>query len=229
MKSSKLIEIFKDGNIVIPIYLLKNYKKMKLELDEFVFLMYLYQKGNHIVFDPNRFGEDLNLELTDIMTLTGNLTDKGFLNVEVLKNEKGFMEEIVVLDAFFEKLKMYMIDEINQNESKEIENSTIYEVIEKEFGRTLSSMEYEIIRAWLEHNFSEELIKEAVREAVLNGVSNLKYIDKILFEWSKKGIKTAKDVEENRKKRNASMEKNKEEDSEIDLGAIDWDWFDEDE
>ena len=27
MKSSKLIEIFKNGNMVIPLYLLKNYKK----------------------------------------------------------------------------------------------------------------------------------------------------------------------------------------------------------
>ena len=120
------------------------------------------------------------MDLTDIMNLTSSLTDKGFMSVEVLKNDKGIMEEKVILDNFYNKLKMYMIDEINQNESKEIENSSIYELIEKEFGRTLSSIEYEIIKAWLENNFSEELIKEAVKEAVLNGVSNLKYIDKIL-------------------------------------------------
>ena len=230
MKNTKLIEVLKDGNIVIPIYLLKNYKELKLELDEFIFLMYLYNKGNHFLFDPNHFGEDLQLSLTDVMTLTGNLTDKGFISIEVLKNDKGFMEEIVLLDKFYDKLKMFIIGEVNQSESKEIENSSIYEVIEKEFGRTLSAMEYEIIRAWLESNFSEELIKEAVKEAVMNGVSNLRYIDKILFEWGKKGIKTAKDVEENRKKRNASTGKNKEEeDSNIDLGLVDWNWFDEED
>jgi len=229
MKSSKLIEIFKDGNIVIPMYLLKNYKTFKLDLEEFIFLIYLYNHGNYFLFDPNLFADQLHKDLTEVMDLTGRLTDKGFMKVEVIKNDKGFMEEMVILDDFYNKLKLYMIDEMNQSEEKEIEDSSIYEMIEKEFGRTLSSIEYEIIKAWLENNFSEELIKEAVKEAVLNGVSNLKYIDKILYEWSKKGIKTVKDVENHRKKRNAAIEKNKEADSDIDLGIMDWDWFDEDE
>ena len=40
MKSSKLIEMYQDGNIVIPIYMLKNYKKLNLEkfISEFSFL-----------------------------------------------------------------------------------------------------------------------------------------------------------------------------------------------
>ena len=32
MKSSKLIEIFKNGNMVIPIYLLKHYKKFNINM-----------------------------------------------------------------------------------------------------------------------------------------------------------------------------------------------------
>ena len=229
MKSSKLIELVKDGNMVVPMYLLKNYKLLNLELNEFVFLMYLYNLGNRFVFDPNRFASDLNLDLEEIMNLVSCLTDKGFISVEVLKNDKGVMEELVIMDNFYNKLKLFVIDDINKTESKELENSSIYELIEKEFGRTLSSIEYEIIKAWLESNFSEELIKEAVKEAVLNGVSNLKYIDKILYEWGKKGIKTVKDVEEQRRKRNAALEKNKDSDSNIDIDIMDWDWFDEDE
>ena len=52
MNNSKLIEIFSSGNLSIPIFLLKNYKKMNLELSEFVFLMYLYSMGNKSVFNP---------------------------------------------------------------------------------------------------------------------------------------------------------------------------------
>jgi len=44
------------------------------------------------------------------------------------------------------------------------------------------------------------LIKEALKEAVLNGVNNLKYIDKILYEWCKKGYKKAQDVHKKTKK-----------------------------
>ena len=227
MKSSKLIEIFKDGNVVVPMYLLKNYKDLKLELSEFVYLMYLYNQGDKFLFNPQLFADNLNMDLAEVMDFTSKLSDKGFISIDVSKNEKGFMEEVVSLENFYNKLKLHVIDEINQNEVKEIDNSTIYEMIEKEFGRTLSAIEYEIIRGWLESNFSEDIIKEAVKEAVLNGVSNLKYIDKILFEWDKKGIKTVKDVEELRKKRRNNI-KNKELDGDVDLDIID-DWLDEDE
>ena len=226
MKSSRLIEIFRDGNLVVPIYLLKNYKDLKLELNEFIYLMYLYNRGDNLLFDPNTFAKELNMDLTEIMELTSKLTEKGFISVEVSKNEKGFMEEVVILDNFYNKLKLYLLDDLNKEEEKAKDNTDIFEVIEKEFGRTLSSMEYEIIKAWRDSNISDELITEALREAVLNGVNNLKYIDKILYEWGKKGIMTAKDVEDNRKKRRAQMEKNKDTDSDVDLGVLDG-WLDD--
>ena len=76
MKSSKIIDILKEGNIVIPSYLLKNYKKLKLELNEFIFLMYLYNKGNNTVFDPVKFSNDLGIELEKTLEHVSNLNDK---------------------------------------------------------------------------------------------------------------------------------------------------------
>lgn len=221
MKSSKLIEIFKNGNIVIPLFLYKNLNKLKLNLDEFMFLMYLYNLGDKFLFNPNKFSDDLGMNLTDIMNYISILTDKGFIRVEVLKNEKNLMEEVILLEDFFNKLALITIDEVN-NQTDSV-NSNIFEIIEKEFGRTLSPIEYEIIKAWLDNNMNEDLIKEAIKEATFNGVSNLRYIDKILYEWGKLGIKTVQDVENNRKKRNVSKEK----DSDIDLESLDWNWFDE--
>ena len=86
-------------------------------------------------------------------------------------------------------------------------------------------MEVEIIKAWLENNISEELIREALKEATFNGVSNLRYIDKILYEWGRKNIKTVEDVEKTRKKYS------KKEDKEIDIDTeiFDWNWLDEEE
>ncbi len=225
MKSSKLIEIFKNGNIVLPLYLLKNYKKLKLELNEFVFLMYLYDLGNKSLFNPNRFCEDLNLELMEVMNLVGELTDKGFIKVDVIKNEKGIMEELVILDGFFDKLSLIALEDVNKEDKVDVENSNIFELIEKEFGRTLSSMEYEIIKAWLEQGFSEELIKEVLKEAVFSGVSNLRYMDTILYEWNKNGITSASDVEKHRKKKNVQKEK----ETDIDLDIVEWSWFDDED
>lgn len=224
MKSAKLIDIFKQGHVVIPLFMLQHYKDLKLEVGEFLFLMYLYNLGNKFIFDPSKFASDLNLDIKDVMNYIGTLSDKHFIRVEVMKNEKGLMEEMVLMDDFYSKLSLITMGEVNSVSSAD--NSNIYEVIEKEFGRTLSPMEYEIIRAWLDNDMSEELIQEAIKEATYNGVSNLRYIDKILYEWSKLGIKTAKDVSDNRKKRAKAKE---EASSDVDMDIMDWDWFDDDE
>lgn len=224
MKSSKLIEMFKQGNMVIPIYFLQHYKEFKLNMEEFVFLMYLYNLGNKFLFDPGKFSDELNLELAEIMNFISILTDKHLIRVEVLKNEKGLMEELVILDEFYNKLSLIAIDEVNSVSNSE--NSNIFEIIEKEFGRTLSPIEYEIIKAWLDNGMGEELIKEAIKEATLNNVSNLRYIDKILYEWGKAGIKTAADVEKNKKKRKDIQAQQVEN---IDMDIVDWNWFDDDE
>lgn len=224
MKSAKLIDIFKQGHIVIPLFMLQHYKELKLEIGEFLFLMYLYNLGNKFIFDPSKFADDLNLDIKDIMNYIGTLSEKHFIRVEVMKNDKGLMEEMVLMDDFYSKLSLITMDEVNNVSSAD--SSNIYEVIEKEFGRTLSPMEYEIIRAWLDNDMSEELIQEAIKEATYNGVSNLRYIDKILYEWSKLGIKTAKDVSDNKKKRAKAKEETS---SDVDMDIMDWDWFDDDD
>ena len=229
MNSSNLIDIFKKGDIVIPTFFLKNYKSMGLELDEFIFLMYLKSNSNSMTFDPEKISEDFGLELMEIMQIVGNLTEKDFISVEAKKNDKGYMEDVILLDGFYNKVKLLLVKEISNKKSEDVNNSSIYEYIEKEFARTLSSIEYEIIRAWLENNISEELIKEAVKEAVFNGVSNLKYIDKILYEWDKNGIKTVEDVENNRKKRQSMKDKSNINDNNLDMDLMEWNWFDDDE
>lgn len=225
--NKSLCKVFSDGNISIPIYFIKNYKKFNLGLDEFLFLMYLYNLGDNVLFNPGEFSDKLNVNLTEIMNYVGSLTDKGLIRVEVIKNDKGYMEEMIILDDFYNKLSLVIMDDVNESKS-DSSKSDVFEIIEKEFGRTLSPIEIEIIRTWLDNNFSEDLIKEALKEATFNGVSNLRYIDKILYEWAKSGINTVEAVEEKRKKRKAST-KSIDKDSDIDLDTIEWNWFDEDE
>ncbi|MCI8346889.1 MAG: DnaD domain protein [Bacilli bacterium] len=224
MNGNKIVDIFKSGNIVIPVYLLKNYKKLNIKLEEFIFLMYLYNKGNNQVFNPSLFSVEIGSDLETVMSMVSTLADKNYIKVEVRKNDKGLMEDVVNLEDFYSKLSLLVMDEVTKEDSK---NSSVFDMIEKEFGRTLSPIEYEIIKAWLDSHISEELIKEALKEATFNGVSNLRYIDKILYEWGKKGIKTKEDVLENKKQRNSKIQTR--DNKKIDLDIMDWDWFDDEE
>lgn len=219
----KLIELYKCGNMTIPLYILKNREKLKLELDEFIFLMYLYNKGNNIIFNPGEIGSDIGISLEKVMIYISNLTEKKYIRVKSVKNDKDIIEDKICLDDFYQRLSLMMVgDAVKSND--EIDSS-IFSFIEKEFGRTLSPVEVEIIKSWLENGYTEELVKEAVKEAVFSGVSNLRYIDKILYEWQKKGIKNRQGVEKNRE---AVRKKEKEEKVEEEI--FDYNWFeDEDE
>lgn len=219
MKNKKVIDILKSKNIVIPLYLYKSYSKLNINLEEFIFLMYLYNQGEKIIFDPNTIEEDLGIDIKNVMSIISKLTDNKLINLEVIKNDKNIMEEYISLENFYQKISMLIIDELNNQE--EGEDSTIFQVIEEEFGRTLSPIEYEIVKAWIDSGISNELIKEALKEATFNGVSNLRYIDKILYEWNKKGIKNASDVEKNR-----SQYKEKKEEK---LEVFEYNWLEDDE
>ena len=202
MNKIKLNSLVQDGNIVIPLYIFKLYKKYNLGLDEFVILMYLYNK-NGCLFDPDMMSKDLNMDLMEVMGYVSVLTDKGFLTLDVNKSEKGVLEEKINLSNFYEKISMSLIDSFNTVEAGD---QSIYEIIELEFNRKLSPLECEVVKDWQDNNYSDELIKEALKEASINGVSNLRYIDKILFEWNKKGIKSKNDIKRNEKDNKEKVE-----------------------
>ena len=85
----------------------------------------------------------------------------------------------------------------------------LYQGFEKEFGRPLSPIELEMIGQWLNtDHYSPELIRLALREAVLNQAYSLKYIDRILLAWERKNITTKEQVAADQKKRKDSMIQN---------------------
>lgn len=221
MKSGKLTELLKKGSFVVPYYLFQLRDKFSLSLEEFIFIIYLTNLGDKIVFDPEKISKDLNMTIEDIMVISDSLSEKKYLSVDVIKNEKGIMEEYIILDLFYDKVTMLLMEDINQVDENVKVN--VYEKIEQEFGRPITSIEYEIIKSWLENGVSEELVLEALKEAVFNGVSNLRYIDKILYEWTKKGYKNKEDVENGRIKYREEKKK------ESKLELFEYDWFDDEE
>lgn len=212
MKTKNILDIMKTNNIVIPSYLLKTYKKLNLSEKELIFLSYLITFNDKVLFDINKFSISTSLSIPEIMELIDSLTSKNIITMVTDKKETGMIREYLDISSLYDKIIVMIL---NESETESKETSTIYDVIEKEFGRCLSPIEYETIKGWLDSNISEDLIKEALKEAILNGVNNLKYIDRILYEWNKKGYKKPSDVV---KKRQVKEEK-------IDL--FDYDWLDE--
>ena len=125
MKTSKLVEILKKGNFVVPLYLFQIRDKLKLDMEQFIFIIYLSNLGDKVLFDINRFSSDLNMDIKTIMIYIDNLTDMKYLSVDVLKNDKGVMEEYISLDLFYDKVTSFMIEGINQEKVSDEANMTI--------------------------------------------------------------------------------------------------------
>lgn len=72
---------------------------------------------------------------------------------------------------------------------------TIYDFLEQNFGRTLNGIEIEMIREWDDN----ELTRYAIKQAVLNGKYNVKYINTILVNYKNNSITTVQQAQEEEK------------------------------
>src|SRR5690606_35105272 len=96
-----------------------------------------------------------------------------------------------------EKVKRSSLQEVKDNEFQ----TSLYSVFEQEFGRPLSPLECETISSWTEQdNHSDEMIRLALKEAVISRKLNIRYIDAILFNWKKNGIHTIRDAQQHIRK-----------------------------
>lgn len=200
----KILEILGQKPIVIPRFLFNNYKDLNITEAELIILIFIIDNGNKILYNPEIFTNELGLDKYKVMELINNLMEKKIISLVVEKNSNNKMEEYISLDLFYDK----MLNKIKEVKEEEIDTTNVFSTFENEFGRTLSPMEYEIIKGWLNSKYSEEIIIEALKEATYNGVSNLRYIDKILFEWDKKGLKSKEDIIKDKSKyRDSKKEK----------------------
>lgn len=194
--NSKVINILKEKPIIIPKVLFKNYKKLNITEEELIVLIYIVNLGDRIVYNPSIITNDLDIDKYKVMQLLNNLSEKNLITIKVEKNEKGLSEEYIYLDTLYNKLFSIMLDE---KPAEKVINTDLFSLFETELGRTLSPMECEIIKEWISSNYTEELIKEALKEAIYNNVRSLKYIDRILYTWKTKGIATKEDIIKDKK------------------------------
>ncbi len=206
----KILSLMMNKPIVIPRIIFNNYKRLNITEEELIVLIFIIDLGNKIVYNPDIFVKELNIEKYKVMEILNNLSEKKIITISVEKNtSNNKREEYISLELLYSKI----LNLFKETKTKSIDTSDIFSVFEKEFGRTLSPMEYEIIKGWInDEKFSYEIIVEALKEATYNNVNSLSYIERILYDWSKKGIKTKEDVikdksnfRNNRKKTNKEI------------------------
>ena len=207
---NNIINLIKDKPLYIPRLLLNNYKSLGISDEELIIIIVIMNYWDKVIYDPELFAKDLNGDKRNIMKNIDSLCDKNILSLIIEKNNRKSYEYIS-LDSLYEKLLNIVID---KKEDEVIDNS-IFTIFENELGKLLSPMEIEKIKEWINSGNSTEMITLALKEAVLNGVNNLNYIDSILNSWNKKGYKNKSDILKEKENYRSKKEK-------IDIFDTDW-------
>lgn len=189
--------------------LLAYYPQLKITNSELILIIQLElfaQKGNK--FPSNeQMAANTNFSATEIASIIQQLIDKNDLTIDQVTDEKGRIGNYYNLDQLYSKLDNLLEKNVatpksgeeTTNTTSEIDNSPLNQLMrqfEIEFGRYLSPIEREEISAWLNvDHYDPEIIKLALREAVLSQAYSLKYVDRVLLNWQRHSLKTTSEVQ----------------------------------
>ncbi len=186
-----------QNQISIPTKLLTDFPSLGLNEQEVLLVLQLHRfsTAGNLFPTPTELSACLTIDEQECSLILRKLIQKGLLKIEQ-SNDKQVLSEVYSLEGLWTKLFAPP-----SKTEEEPETGTIFVLFEQEFGRPLSPFEIETINVWLdEDQLMPALIKAALRESVLMGKLNFKYIDRILREWNKKGIQTVEDAREASKK-----------------------------
>lgn len=153
------------------------------------------QAGNHFP-TPDEIGARMMCSQKSVTTMLQKLMQQGFIAIEQ-ETANDILTENISLQPLWDRL----LDCVDQEEyqekihsQKEMEGQ-VFQLFEQEFGRFLSPMEIETISMWMDQDgHTPAVIRMALKEAVISQKMSLRYVDRILFEWKKKNIKTSSEV-----------------------------------
>jgi DNA replication protein len=200
-----LMKWLQEGSIAIPKLLINNYKKIGLNELEMMVVLHVHtfiESGNTFP-TPDEIAEKMTITPVHCTDILRQLFQRGFLAIEQEGANSPVIMERYTLQPLWEKI-LYSLSNETMQEKKQIEEENqvhLYSTFEQEFGRPLSPFECDTLRMWEDQdNHSPLLIKAALREAVISGKLNFRYIDRILFEWKKNNIKTIEQAQQQGKK-----------------------------
>ena len=200
-KMNELYQTVFSDQLTVPKKLFVNYKQLSIDEQELVVILHIHRFSQEGLLFPTPFklAELMTIDEHKCSQLLRQLIQKDLLTIIEFQSENGIANERYSLEPLWEKLYQKQPEkEVNTDSSDQMMN--IFVLFEQEFGRALSPFEIETINIWLDQEIIEpSLIKAALRESVLMNKLNFRYIDRILSEWKRKGIRTVDQAREQSK------------------------------
>lgn len=136
-----------------------------------------------------------------LLIYTLSQLNKQFITPSLLMNYSSLSSKELdqILEHLLEKKWIYnqngtirlnhFVERLLEGKEEPKSHDNLIEIFEEQFGRPLTPMELDIIKEWVQHGFEEDMVLKALKEAVKSQVLTLRYIDGILNNWQRNGIK----------------------------------------
>ena len=224
--------LFFSGTVSIPRFLLDHYIEIGINEREMLLLIHLLAESNNLSEDNvDNIANKMGISHQEFVTVVQSLKKKKLLTINDIKNGSFVANRLDLsglIDQLFELWGIYQFQQMeasdnNKTDKKRTNNSSdkslskLTSLFESELGRPLTGLECENIEKWLTAAYSEELIIEALRRGVSAGVRSFRYLDGILREWEKKGIRTRLEVESEEENFQSRQKKKSEKQKKIDV------------
>lgn len=144
--------------------------------DQECYLLLLIMTLNEIgvrPITPSQISKLCQLPLSKIDETLISLVDKHFIS-----RKNGTLD--------LRPLEKRLLDHEEIEDTQEID---LIHIFEDAFGRSLSQREVQLINSLKCQGHSDEMIVDALNESVKSGVITFRYIEKILDNWAKYGVK----------------------------------------
>lgn len=181
-----------EGTVNVSKLLLTHYTRLNLTETELVLILQLnhfIEKGIHFP-TPEEISDKMTITAAECARILRKLVQMQYIAIEE-DEQPGY--EKYSLQPLWEKFLDVLLLEKRKEELQQTWNheQDLYSCFEQEFGRPLSPLECETLAIWIDQDgHTPVMIKAALREAVISGKLNFRYIDRILFEWKKQGIQS---------------------------------------
>ena len=169
--------------------LLENYKKLKISENQLAIIMmidHLIEHGNPFI-TADLLSLKMSLDIKEIDRLLADLLTRGLMEYATVNGKT-----VTSLKPLNEKLyREFQISVSKENEAKNSETisnqlNNVFEQFQNELGRSLSPIEVSTIREWVSMGYTDEIIIDALKEAINQGKKSIKSVDKILLTWAKR-------------------------------------------
>jgi DNA replication protein len=192
--------------VAFPAMFMSEYREIGLQDTEMMLILHLYtfQQIEKTSFPTvNDLSSRMSMSADEIFSLLQRLVKRGYIRIVPVTYDGQVSEQFdlsPVIGMLTRRLHPEPELEAEEPVHASVSGKNLFTIFEQEFGRPLTAIEYEQIIHWLDTDgYEERIILEALRESVLLGKYNFKYIDRILFEWSKQNIKTIQQLDMYRK------------------------------